>query len=148
MPVQTFTTLDDPSATNPTTTAAGINAAGNIVGTYQVSAVNHGFVLSGGTYTAIDDPLGAKGTSAQSINDMGQIVGSYRDSASTNRSTASSIAAASSPPSTILRAQLPLRGASTTQVRSSGLSAMPAARTASSKPRCRTRRRRPAPPPT
>ena len=33
MPVQTFTTLDDPSATNPTTTAAGINAAGNIVGT-------------------------------------------------------------------------------------------------------------------
>jgi uncharacterized membrane protein len=83
MPVQTFTTLNDPLATDHFTNATGINASGSVVGSYEASAVVHGFLLSGGTYTTID-PLGATSTSAQGINDMGQIVGSYRDSAGPN----------------------------------------------------------------
>jgi probable HAF family extracellular repeat protein len=71
MPVYTFTNFDDPLATDHFTNATGINASGNVVGFYEASGVVHGFLLSGGTYTTIDDPLGAKGTSAQSINDYG-----------------------------------------------------------------------------
>ena len=70
MPVQTFTTFNDPLATSHFTNATGINASGTIVGFYEAAGVTHGFLLSGGTYTTID-PLGAMSTSAQSINDMG-----------------------------------------------------------------------------
>jgi uncharacterized membrane protein len=83
MPVQIFTAFDDPLATDHFTNATGINASGNIVGFYEASAVVHGFLLSGGTYTTID-PLGGTSASAQSINDIGQIAGSYRDSAGPN----------------------------------------------------------------
>ena len=31
---------------------------GQIVGTYGANGVVHGFLLSGGTYTALNDPLG------------------------------------------------------------------------------------------
>jgi hypothetical protein len=56
MPVYTFTTLDDPSATQGTT-AWGINNSGRIVGTYSVGNVEHGFVrLTNGSSTTIDDP--------------------------------------------------------------------------------------------
>ena len=48
MPVYTYTTLDDPLATNGTQ-AFGINAMGQIVGYYGNNSGNHGFVLSGGT---------------------------------------------------------------------------------------------------
>jgi uncharacterized membrane protein len=82
MPVQTFTTLNDPLTTNHFTTPAGINTSGTIVGFYEASGAAHGFLLSGGTYTTLDDPLGIHGTSAGGINDMGQIVGGYQDSAS------------------------------------------------------------------
>jgi probable HAF family extracellular repeat protein len=82
MPVDTFTTLDDPSATNGTI-SWGINTSGQIVGYYlDASDKNHGFLLSGGMYTTLDDPLaGSFGTVATGINSAGQIVGYYLDSA-------------------------------------------------------------------
>jgi probable HAF family extracellular repeat protein len=79
MPVQIFTTLDAPSATLSGTSANGINAAGNIVGHYQLSAtVTNGFLYSGGTYTILANPL-ASNTEAFGINASGQIVGSFTD---------------------------------------------------------------------
>jgi uncharacterized membrane protein len=68
------------------TQAFGINDMGQIVGTYHNNTGIHGFLLSAGTYTTIDDPLATHGTFAQGINDNGQIVGYYTD----NRGTASS----------------------------------------------------------
>ena len=79
----TYTTLDDPLATNGTL-AAGINASGQIVGYYATNTGNHGFLYNpnGGTYTTIDYPLaGPTGTLPFGINDMGQIVGTYFDNA-------------------------------------------------------------------
>ena len=80
MPVYTYTTLDDPSGVMGTTTATGINNAGQIVGTYQTVTSGHqihGFLYSGGTYTTIDDPLATGKSSATGINDAGQVVGFY-----------------------------------------------------------------------
>jgi hypothetical protein len=77
MPVYTYTTLDDPSATVGTTRAFGINSMGQIVGDYGDNAGGHGFVESGGTYTKLDDPLATNGTSASGTNGSGQIVGYY-----------------------------------------------------------------------
>jgi probable HAF family extracellular repeat protein len=81
-----YTTLDDPLATNGTF-ARGINNAGQIVGQYIDGRGEHGFLYSGGVYTTLDDPLAASGTSpfgagtyARGINDAGQIVGLYVDS--------------------------------------------------------------------
>src|SRR5437868_1249610 len=69
------TTLDDPSA-DRSTQAFGINDAGQIVGEYLgADGSGHGFLLSGGTFFTIDDPLGVTG--ATSVNHMGQIVGDY-----------------------------------------------------------------------
>src|SRR5919206_362905 len=91
MSTYTYSTLDDPSAnwsvthsngytSNGSTNASGINNAGQIAGYYTASNGNaYGFLLSGGTYTTIDDPL-ATGTVPQGINDAGQIVGYYHDS--------------------------------------------------------------------
>jgi probable HAF family extracellular repeat protein len=54
---------------------------GQIVGYYKDSSgTEHGFLYSGGTYTKLDDPLGAKGTEVHGINDTGQVVGLYLDS--------------------------------------------------------------------
>jgi hypothetical protein len=54
MPVYTYTTLDDPLGIG--TGASGINDAGQTVGDYSgASNPEHGFLLSGGTYTTIDD---------------------------------------------------------------------------------------------
>src|SRR5262249_55442254 len=39
----------------------------------------HGFLLSGGTYFTLDDPLASGDTEALGINDAGQIVGFFRD---------------------------------------------------------------------
>src|SRR5262249_20831338 len=47
----TFTTLDFPGGFF--TLAAGINSAGEIVGRYANGTGNHGFLLSGGTYTTL-----------------------------------------------------------------------------------------------
>ena len=68
----TYTQIDVPGAV--TTEAAGINTAGEIVGTYIDSAGGHGFLFSGGTYTTVDYP-GTQYSYAQGINDAGQIVG-------------------------------------------------------------------------
>src|SRR5262249_36602544 len=74
-----YFTLNDPLATGPEgTTASGINASGEIVGYYQDASLrHHGFLLSGGAYTTLDDPSAAGGdTFAEGINSSGQIVGS------------------------------------------------------------------------
>src|SRR5262245_60090930 len=73
MPIYTYATLDDPSSSTGATVPLGINDAGQIVG----GSGNHGFLLSGGTYTALNDPLGFD-TTALGINASGQIVGSYQ----------------------------------------------------------------------
>jgi len=58
--------------------ANGINAAGQIVGRYtDASGIIHGFLLSGGTYTTLDDPDATTGTFPAGINNFGQIVGYY-----------------------------------------------------------------------
>ena len=47
--------------------------------------IHHGYLYNGGTYTAIDDPLGTNGTYAQGINDAGEIVGYYYDASGIGR---------------------------------------------------------------
>jgi probable HAF family extracellular repeat protein len=80
MPVYTYTRLDDPLASGPTTTADGINGSGQIVGGYFDSSFHgHGFLYSNGTYTTLDDPMASQSTFASGINDAGQIVGQYSD---------------------------------------------------------------------
>ena len=78
MPVYTYTTLDDPLATNGTV-AHGINGMGQIVGTYNPDASSsHPFLYSAGAYTTLpDDPSATAGTQPTDINDAGQIVGNY-----------------------------------------------------------------------
>src|SRR5215831_9627906 len=78
MPVNIFTTIDDPLGTFGGTSAFGINDLGEIVGAYQ-PASDHvfGFVLSGGTYTALAPPSENGFTNAIGINASGQIVGQY-----------------------------------------------------------------------
>jgi len=84
MPVNVFTTLDDPLATQGTF-VTGINGAGQIVGFYGDANGGHGFLRSSsGTFTTLDDPLATQGTEALGINNMGQIVGDYRDANGTH----------------------------------------------------------------
>src|SRR5262249_52992740 len=42
-----------------------------------LSGTGHGFLLSGGTYTTLDDPSANNGTSAFGINNAGQIAGTF-----------------------------------------------------------------------
>jgi len=72
-----FKSVDVPLAGVTLTSAIGINAQGDIVGRYAVGAVGHGYLLSDGTYTTIDDPNGVGSSLAQGINEEGQIVGYY-----------------------------------------------------------------------
>jgi probable HAF family extracellular repeat protein len=72
--VYSYTTLNDPQALAGSTTANGINNSGEIVGIYQDASGYHGFLYSGGKYTALNVPLAAT-TYAYGINDKGQIVG-------------------------------------------------------------------------
>jgi hypothetical protein len=59
------------------TTASGINARGDIVGSYvDKDLISHGFVLRDGVFTTIDVP-DAAGTDARGINPAGDIVGGY-----------------------------------------------------------------------
>ncbi|GAC1453989.1 MAG: hypothetical protein PVSMB1_02850 [Gemmatimonadaceae bacterium] len=78
----TFTvkTIDVPNAL--ATIAFGINARGDIVGTYVDAAhQQHGFRLRDGDYETIDfradDGTSARGTDARGISPDGEIVGSY-----------------------------------------------------------------------
>ena len=60
----------------------GINNSGQLVGFYYGTDHNeHGFLLSGGSYTTLDVPLSNVGsTAAYGINGSGQIVGGYQSS--------------------------------------------------------------------
>jgi uncharacterized membrane protein len=77
---QNFISFDVPGATS--TNPMGINADGAIVGNFVDSAgANHGFLLSGGTFTTLDYP-GAVATAAKGINSQGDIVGTHTDNTS------------------------------------------------------------------
>ena len=70
-----LTTLDFPGA--KTTLAYGINANGDVVGTYvDTNSKNHGFLLTAGLYSSIDPP-GSLFTEARGINEDGDIVGDF-----------------------------------------------------------------------
>ena len=71
-----FETIDVPLPGVVGTRAFGINARGDIVGSYTVGAVTHGYLRSGGTFTTIDYP-GAVNTEAWGINPRGDIIGRY-----------------------------------------------------------------------
>ena len=81
-----FATIDVSGATF--TATVGINAAGQIVGTYTDAAgIFHGFLDSGGVFTTIDDANagpGSLGSQARGINASGQIVGFSQDAAGTD----------------------------------------------------------------
>src|SRR5512132_2885782 len=79
MPVYTFTIFDDPSGSPGSTEAWGVNDMDQIVGSYLIDTGLHGFLLSGGTYITLDDPLATIGTAALGLNATGQIVGYYQN---------------------------------------------------------------------
>src|ERR1700730_11885797 len=71
----TFTQIDVPGGFG--TAPAGINSAGQIVGSFaKNTGLQHGFLETGGSFTPIDmsEPVS---TCARGINDTGQIVGSF-----------------------------------------------------------------------
>jgi probable HAF family extracellular repeat protein len=70
-----FTTIDVPGA--GVTIANAINSSGQIVGYFQDATGYHGFIYTGGTFTAINDPNATEGTFPSGINDEGQIVGHF-----------------------------------------------------------------------
>src|SRR3954469_18788558 len=67
-----FTIIDVPNAID--TSAAAINAHGDIVGAFVNATGRHGFLLRNGAFTTIDYP-GASSTSATGINIDGTITG-------------------------------------------------------------------------
>ena len=70
-----YTTIAPPGARS--STAFGINARGDVVGSFvDQNSVTHGFLLSKGQFTVIDFP-GARGTIARGISPDGEIVGTY-----------------------------------------------------------------------
>ena len=70
-----YSTIAPPGARS--STAFGINARGDVVGTFvDQSFVQHGFLLRKGEFTVIDFP-GARGTIARGISPRGDIIGSY-----------------------------------------------------------------------
>ena len=76
-----YTTLADPLANDNSTSANGINASGQISGTYLGSDGHyngyHGFLYSNGTWTTLNDPSAANQTDAQGTNNSGDVVGNY-----------------------------------------------------------------------
>jgi uncharacterized membrane protein len=71
-----FTTIDVPGALS--TSAGGINARGEIVGSYvDANHHSHGYVLRDGQFTTIDFP-GSAFTEAWGIGPEGEVVGDYR----------------------------------------------------------------------
>ncbi len=76
-----YTSIDFPGA--QFTYAEGVNASGQVVGSYLGrDNTRHGFLFSGGTYTSFDPP-GALLTDAYAINNSGQIVGRFQTSSTT-----------------------------------------------------------------
>jgi probable HAF family extracellular repeat protein len=80
MPGYTFVTVDHPLGNNGTV-PNGINATGQIVGTYVGANGNHSFIYSDGTFVTLpDDPAAVPGFSlATGLNASDQIVGEYLD---------------------------------------------------------------------
>src|SRR5438105_3203352 len=77
-PTYSFTTLDGPGSSLPTSPSAnGINNFGQIVGTYSDLTGQYGFLLDNGSYTTRE--RGSYLTSANGINASSQIVGWYSD---------------------------------------------------------------------
>src|SRR5262249_18790048 len=64
--------------------ASSINDEKEAVGNYIDATGSHGFLLRGGTFITLDDPLATQGTIANGINAAGQIVGTYTDAAGTH----------------------------------------------------------------
>src|SRR5438270_13184176 len=80
-PSYSFTILDVPGSSKASAVALGINASGQIVGSYYDAAyIHHGLLYAQGYYTTLVVP-GASCTQARGINPSGQIVGSYCDDA-------------------------------------------------------------------
>jgi uncharacterized membrane protein len=71
----TFTSIDYPGATS--TSAYGINDAGQIVGSYFSGSTGKSFLLTSTGFSSFSYP-GASQTTAYGINDAGQIVGNYQ----------------------------------------------------------------------
>jgi hypothetical protein len=69
-----FKTIDVPGAAS--TSASGINARGDIVGSYVDGTGSHGYLLRDGEFTTIDFP-GSAGTEARGISPGGEVVGDY-----------------------------------------------------------------------
>lgn len=72
--VGVFEPIEKPGAI--ATRAFGINARGDIVGSYTDGTGTHGYVLSQGVFTRVDYP-GAATTEAWGINPRGDIIGRY-----------------------------------------------------------------------
>jgi len=73
---RSFTAIDYPGAV--ATTAFGVNAQRDVVGSYTDSSnKTHGFVRIGELFRSVDFP-GAAFTQARGISPAGEIVGSYR----------------------------------------------------------------------
>lgn len=71
-----YTTIAPPGARS--STAFGINARGDVVGSFvDQNSVQHGFLLRKDEFTVIDFP-GARSTIARGIGPSGEIVGSYQ----------------------------------------------------------------------
>jgi len=77
MPVYTYTALDIPLVN--TTQVQGINDVGQVVGYDDDANIRHGFLFTGDTYIALNDPFANNDTRAYGINDVGQIVGFYQN---------------------------------------------------------------------
>ncbi len=71
-----YSALDFPGSSS--TLAWGINNSGDIVGSYVIAGVTHGFKLSAGQFRSLDYP-GAASTDARGINNRGDISGLYRN---------------------------------------------------------------------
>jgi len=73
-----FAKFDFPDSAS--TEARGINARGDIVGSYtDANDVTHGFLLRDGVFSSIDVPGGAVTIGARGINARGDIVGHFLD---------------------------------------------------------------------
>jgi probable HAF family extracellular repeat protein len=73
-----FTRIDVPGAVY--TDARGINARGEVVGTYaDADGVSHGFLLRKNVFSRIDFPTAAVTEGARAINARGDIVGLFTD---------------------------------------------------------------------
>jgi hypothetical protein len=87
---KTVSFLEQPSGTGrllvvpgaDATTAFGVNNGSEVVGSYTVGTVSHGFIWAPGFgFETVDDPNGIGTTVVNGVNDNGRLVGFYVDSA-------------------------------------------------------------------